>query len=381
MKLQILIIFLSIFIVGSFVPLIEAKSIEEIYQEKLSTIKEDDAEGYYKLGLWCKQNKLFDKAQSQFEKVITLNPEHEKARKELGYIKYNDTWVTNEEKEYLINKKKGLVKYGDKWVSPDVMESLREKDRKFLGWDFDYKIQTKHFLIYLSTTEEDAVFLGKFFESLYDVFVQYFGGYFKIPANHPLLKMQIFKNREEFLRDCPVPPPEWGDGFYSLKRFCCYFYYNEKFLSKCIHEPIHQLCNEVLKVNFPAWVNEGLACYFAATKIRDKKMLLGEIDITYAYPGKEFKKYKNKLGDLKNVLLVSTKEWFQLQEPHIPYITAWSFTHFLFHYKDGKYKKDFLTYMQQVKNGNADISIFEKIVGNLDDLKKEWLEYVKNLKT
>jgi hypothetical protein len=43
---------------------------EEIYEEKAKALADDDAQGHYELGLWCKDNDLGKEAKGEFEKAI-----------------------------------------------------------------------------------------------------------------------------------------------------------------------------------------------------------------------------------------------------------------------------------------------------------------------
>lgn len=63
------------------------------YEEQLAKLKDDDINGLYELGVWCESKKLQAEAQSVFEKVLTLDPEHFGAREKLGYIKYKAKWI------------------------------------------------------------------------------------------------------------------------------------------------------------------------------------------------------------------------------------------------------------------------------------------------
>lgn len=90
---RIILILLLVLILRGFTLLIEAKSNEETYQEKLAKLKPDDTKGYYELGLWCQQSKLDTHAQEMFEKVIELEPNHSGARQKLDYIKYKNKWI------------------------------------------------------------------------------------------------------------------------------------------------------------------------------------------------------------------------------------------------------------------------------------------------
>ena len=71
----------------------EGASVEEMYKEKLSKIKEGDAEGHYQLGMWLKKVNYHKEAKEEFEKAIILNPDHRFARAELGYVERKDGWA------------------------------------------------------------------------------------------------------------------------------------------------------------------------------------------------------------------------------------------------------------------------------------------------
>jgi hypothetical protein len=54
------------------------------------------------------------------------------------------------------------------------------------------------------------------------------------------------------------------------------------------------------------------------------------------------------------------------------YIHWWSLSHFLFEYDNGKYKGD---YFKVIKEGATPES-FEKHVGPIPDIQKQWYEYL-----
>jgi tetratricopeptide (TPR) repeat protein len=91
--LTVLAIFLLVCLVSFLDAAGKAKSNEEIFQEKLSKVKDNDAKGFYELGLWCQQNKIEPQAKTMFEKVIEIDPNHSGARGKLGYIKYKNRWI------------------------------------------------------------------------------------------------------------------------------------------------------------------------------------------------------------------------------------------------------------------------------------------------
>ena len=59
------------------------------YQEKASQLSDGDADGHYELGIWCKANGLRAEARREFAAAVAADPEHVKARAELGFTRRN----------------------------------------------------------------------------------------------------------------------------------------------------------------------------------------------------------------------------------------------------------------------------------------------------
>ncbi len=64
------------------------------YTRRAKELRDSDAEGHYRLGLWCEQKKLADSARTEFEKTIAAQPGHEAARAKLGHRKIDGIWVS-----------------------------------------------------------------------------------------------------------------------------------------------------------------------------------------------------------------------------------------------------------------------------------------------
>lgn len=73
--------------------LVQADPREE-YSRRAAQLKADDAEGHYRLGLWCEERKLADLAAAEFEKTIAANPGHEAARAKLGHRRIDGVWAS-----------------------------------------------------------------------------------------------------------------------------------------------------------------------------------------------------------------------------------------------------------------------------------------------
>ena len=90
-------------------------------------LRTDDLEGHYQLAIWCKEKKLPTQADREFETVLKINPDHEDARKELGYVvKYEGKWMTEDEAKIA----QGYVKYKGMWFKKEDYEVRKKNDEE-----------------------------------------------------------------------------------------------------------------------------------------------------------------------------------------------------------------------------------------------------------
>ncbi len=99
------------------------------YYEAAAKVKADDVEGHFALALLCKEGKWTSKMRFELNKVIELNPDHERARAELGHVKYEGKWMTRDE----MYQAKGYVKFEGQWVSHDYMKQVDEWKKNILA--------------------------------------------------------------------------------------------------------------------------------------------------------------------------------------------------------------------------------------------------------
>ncbi|MCU0725233.1 MAG: hypothetical protein MUE73_05510 [Planctomycetes bacterium] len=69
-------------------------TIFDEYDAKKAGVVKDDADGHYKLGLWCEEVKLRQEAKTEFEAAMAADPEHAGARTKLGFVRYKGEWLT-----------------------------------------------------------------------------------------------------------------------------------------------------------------------------------------------------------------------------------------------------------------------------------------------
>ncbi|MFQ5505072.1 MAG: hypothetical protein ACE5F1_09790, partial [Planctomycetota bacterium] len=106
----------------------QKKELREELARRLAKTASKDAGALYSLAEWAARNGLSLDAKRLLGKVLRIAPDHEKARKKLGYQRYKGKWIKanqlasikrrDEEAAY---KKKGYVKFKGEWIKKDEL--------------------------------------------------------------------------------------------------------------------------------------------------------------------------------------------------------------------------------------------------------------------
>ena len=94
------------------------------FEQKLQ--KATDARSLYDLALWAREKGLGTKAGDLFRKVLTLDRDHEGARKALGFEKVDGRWLEGDD----LQVARGLLKYNGRWLPKDTVEKLQEAEKQ-----------------------------------------------------------------------------------------------------------------------------------------------------------------------------------------------------------------------------------------------------------
>lgn len=243
------------------------------------------------------------------------------------------------------------------------------------------KSETAHYAISSTATPEQTTLVSDAVESLHAAYVEFFKDRIRNKKNPAKLKLMLYKDRKEF--SVYNTSSSWAEAYY--RKPVCYAYFSDEQPNPyhwMIHEATHQLNNELAQLEIPKWVNEGLATYFGTSKIEHGKLLPGNIDKN-TYPiwwlsGLDLS------GDLESDIdtgkiiplraIISGKGGPDINKlVNLYYIEYWSFSHFLFHYKDGLYAD---RYMQLITEGGS-LENFERIIGPVDQIQAEWYGYLQ----
>lgn len=84
-----------------------------------------DAAAWWELAAWAQSSNLPESARSAALHVISIQPDHTRARVFLGHGRYNGKWMTFEE----CQRSKGLVYYEGTWLTSKQVEAIGETRR------------------------------------------------------------------------------------------------------------------------------------------------------------------------------------------------------------------------------------------------------------
>jgi hypothetical protein len=250
-------------------------------------------------------------------------------------------------------------------------------------WSSRVTLETEHYAIQSSATEEQTREIGQVVEIVYAGYRQLMSDLQRTIQPHPKLGVKLFKDRSEF-RQCNGIF-DWAEAFY--KPPFCYQYYSADEVNPyhwMMHEATHQLNAEAAHLRLAQWLDEGLACYICTSRIVDDSLRLGEID-TNTYPVWWFDSMKLS-GDLdadkKNETTIPLRAIVSGQGGpsmnrhfNLYYLHWWSLTHFLLHYEDGKYKPG----LGRLIADGGGLAAFEKHLGPIEGIEKQWYDYLVEL--
>jgi hypothetical protein len=127
--------------VGAGVIILDAKEVSsvtkgptklhEYYEREKQVAGSRKAGDFHALAVWARQNGCFRFVRGLCEKAVALEPNHEGARRELGFERVGAKWLAHDE----AMAAKGFIRAGDRWITPAEKElaekkKLEAKERK-----------------------------------------------------------------------------------------------------------------------------------------------------------------------------------------------------------------------------------------------------------
>jgi protein-S-isoprenylcysteine O-methyltransferase Ste14 len=243
-------------------------------------------------------------------------------------------------------------------------------------WSPGVVLETEHYVIRSSATEEQTREIALAAEVVYSGYRQLLEGWKRTLAPHPKLGIKLFRDRREFRRCNRIRG--WAEAFYQPPY--CYQYYSADEVHPyhwMMHEATHQLNDAAVRLRLPQWLEEGLACYVSTSRIVDNSLHLGDID-TNTYPiwwldsvvlsgNLDADKKRGTIIPLRAIL---SGQGGPSMNRHFNqyYLHWWSLTHFLMHYEKGQYQA---ALGRLIADGGG-LPAFEKHIGPIERIERQW---------
>lgn len=113
----------------------------EMKYDRYRAVVPDTIDGQWKMAQWCRDNRLSAQRKVHLERIIELDPDHEKARHGLGYSQIGGRWVTQQ--QLMIENGYVRSKFAPgKWVLPQEEALLKQRDKTTkaqLAWNAKLK--------------------------------------------------------------------------------------------------------------------------------------------------------------------------------------------------------------------------------------------------
>lgn len=372
---------------------------------------------------------LFDLARSAirqqraslaFELVLDAvreNPDHEAARRLLGYQLFHDEWRTPYEIRKLRN---GFVWHdrfgwlledhveryeaGERWVSGrwiTAEEDAQRRSRIERGW----QVETDHYVVQTNHSLEAGVQLSQRLERFYRAWQQVFARFYVSESQLESLfegraaprrkgrrhRVVYFRNRDEYfdaLRGSVRGDFSRSTGIYLGDHRTAYFFADEnderpEDYTTLYHEATHQLFSESRPIvrspggaaNF--WIVEGIACYMESFTEHDGYSTLGGFDAV-RFGDARYRLVED--GFYVPLVQLTALGMDQLQQDEriaMLYSQSAGLTQFLMHADEGRYRDGLTAYLVAVYTGRDRPTTLAEIARQpFASLDKKYKEYV-----
>ena len=389
------------------------------WQERFWKLRREQAETLFKIARRAVRQRRPSLAFDLLLATVREDPDHEAARRILGYQKFRGRWHTLFEirklradwveserfgwirKADLPRYEKGERRHADRWISAE--EDARLHSDIHRGWD----IQTEHYTVRTNHSIEAGVALGRKLEQLYDVwkrlFIRYYATQEQVmslfegtrrgrPVKLPRHNVVYFRDRDDYnaaLRDA-FPNIGISTGAYVDQTRRAYFFAGEGASQRTLlHEATHQLFHESRPVaknvgqNANFWIVEGIATYMESLHEEDGNNGGGQF-VLGGFDDIRMKAARYRL--LKDDFYVPLSELCgygmkQIQsDPRVAtlYSQMAGLTNFLVYYDGGRYRDALVAYLHAVYNGSQNPAILSKLTGvELETLDKQYRRFMR----
>lgn len=348
-------------------------------------------------------------AYNMVREALRHNPDHDRARRVLGFVRHEQRWVSALAADMLRNGSVWDDRFGwvlkshlphleageelvdSRWMSAARAAEVRRDFRK--AWE----VRTDHYKIRTNVSLEKGVELAQALEEYYELFHEVFAGYFSTPDQMrkmfegassrsvaPPKLVNYYRTREEYvdrLKD-RFPQIAQTNGMYYTSDRTVHFFHDEaaENLATLYHESTHQLFYEAFDHERPIaeeahfWIVEGIACYMESYRRSARGVSIGDpayIRFENARQTLLVDRYYIPLQELSGM---GAKEFQHHPQVGKNYSEASGLAAFFMHYGDGQYRDALVAHLTQLYSGDASIRSRARSLDDLTGVRYEELD-------
>jgi len=366
-------------------------------QDRAWRLKLKKLEEEYAAGLWLLSRRAIklgypSDAFQLVREVAFHQPDHEHARRMLGFVLHEGKWKTPfartmEVKGYIDHEQFGWIqskhverylngerRLNGKWVSVEKEASLRTHFRN--AW----VVETEHFSVRTNHSLEKGVEISRNLELFHRFFVRDFAAFFNTRQQmqslfntgdarpHSSTKrfdVYYFKNRNEFIAALKQRQRniEVAIGIYRPDDRVAYFFHDPEpdtpTNETMFHEVTHQIMSESTSAkidnlgqyaNF--WLVEGIACYMESVRIdKQGKLHVGDPNHIRVRSAQHYLVQEGFFIPIQQFTSLGINEFQAPADTRTLqryYAQATALTHFFLHADDGKFRDAFISHVANV---------------------------------
>jgi len=250
-----------------------------------------------------------------------------------------------------------------------------------------YEKEFPHYVVMTDMSADKTLLYGTRLEAAYKFYSETFKDSFTEEAKRPKPRVAIFNTREAYLTYGELTlsnRQEWTLGYFHpmYKELLLFEDADlEATLQTLYHEAFHQFMALMIP-RAPFWYNEGIAEFMGGIKVEVTKAQSKIVERARVLDGrlKGLKMGLNFALKFEDIMM-QTPAQFYSGPVSFKYAQAWSMVHFLYEASGGKYRPRIESYFRKLKDGGTPREAFDTAFGDgqVADLQKEWLEYVKKM--
>ncbi len=327
--------------------------------EHLLVVRDDDVRALTDLARVCEARGLEAEAGILFHRVLTLDPDHERASEALGHrqrgegrvVQHNGTWLRWDDR---------VARSGD--------------------WNDAWELETSHYRLRTNLLLEDALDAAIDLERFYLFYYELFGS--ELGIHHVTDKM------EAHLHADPASFPAIGHGrraYYDpAARRLVVDASGDIVRPKMLHEATHQLLEvsgahrRSQQIPVPAWLSEGLAEYAALSAQGPPGRAwfrAGSVASMHAY---EHSRAAEPVG-LTRLLALGSGDFLSAKDAALYYAQSWTLVHLCMNDADDRYREAFFRYLLDVYAGKGTPAGFKELVASDEGFEAEWHAHARRL--